>query len=222
MDLLLIAAAVFALLSVVSLTVAGLAMRRKRLIGSLTSLTVALLLLALGALSAAVSVGMQGYRALTREEVAAVVETRPTGPHAFRAVVHLPDSTTRTYRLRGDQLYVDARILKWEPVVNFLGLHTSYELDRIGGRYLRIEDEREGPRTIHRLGEEKPVDLFELRSRFPLLSPLVDAEYGSATYVHVREPARLEVRVSTSGLLMRRAGASEDTAAARRPVTPPR
>ena len=36
-----------------------------------------------------------------------------------------------------------------------------------------------------------------------LAAPLLDAEYGSASYVAVTRPADLEVRVSTSGLLIR-------------------
>ena len=35
------------------------------------------------------------------------------------------------------------------------------------------------------------------------LSTLLDAEYGSATFVSVTRPAELELRVSTTGLLMR-------------------
>jgi hypothetical protein len=36
------------------------------------------------------------------------------------------------------------------------------------------------------------------------LAPVFDAEYGSATFVPVTGPAELEVRVSTSGLLIRK------------------
>lgn len=206
MDLLLIAALVFALLAAGFLATAIWAARRKRILGGLTALLVTLLMLALGALAAAFSVGTQGYRALTKEVVAAVVEVEPTGEQAFRAVVHLPDSTTRTYDLRGDQVYVDARVLKWKPVANVLGLHTEYELDRVAGRYMEIEDERKGSRTVHPLGEDKPIDVFDLRRRFSALTALVDAEYGSASYVAVDDTATLEVRVSTSGLLIRRTG----------------
>jgi hypothetical protein len=205
-DLLLIAALVFSLLAAGFLATAIWAARRKRILGGLTALLVTLLMLALGALAAAFSVGTQGYRALTKEVVAAVVEVEPTGEQAFRAVVHLPDSTTQTYDLRGDQVYVDARVLKWKPVANVLGLHTEYELDRVAGRYMEIEDERKGPRTVHPLGEDKPIDVFDLRRRFSALTALVDAEYGSASYVAVDDTATLEVRVSTSGLLIRRAG----------------
>ena len=40
-----------------------------------------------------------------------------------------------------------------------------------------------------------------------LFAPLVDAEYGSGTFVSVTRPAELEVRVSTTGLLMREVAA---------------
>jgi len=55
------------------------------------------------------------------------------------------------------------------------------------------------------LREARPVELFRLRQRYPFLAPLYDAQYGSATFVQVTEPTELEVRVSTSGLLMREA-----------------
>ncbi len=94
-----------------------------------------LLLLSLGALSGTIAVGIQGYRALTREDVAARMVVRPLGPQRFTAVFRFPDGRQATYLLAGDEIYVDAHILKWNPLANVLGLHTAYELDRVGGRY---------------------------------------------------------------------------------------
>jgi hypothetical protein len=51
------------------------------------------------------------------------------------------------------------------------------------------------------------MDLFELRRRYTFLAPFLDAEYGSAAFVPVNEPAELELRVSTTGLLIRPAPA---------------
>jgi hypothetical protein len=162
-----------------------------------------LLLLSLAGLAGGLFLGVQGYRALTREDVAATVSVRPTGPHSFAAVVRTPDGRQASYALAGDEIYVDARILKWKPVANVVGLHTAYELDRVAGRYRDIEQERSAPRTVYALGTDKPVDLFGLRRRYAFLAPLLDAEYGSATFVPVEQPAELELRVSTTGLLIR-------------------
>ena len=171
----------------------------------MTRTLLGLLLIALGVLEATITLGIQGYRALTQEELAARVSVHPYAPQRFTARLELPDGHVASYSLSGDEIYLDARILKWHPLVNMLGLTTAYELDRIGGRYRDVEQEKSAPRTLYSLGREKPVDLFALRKRFPFLEHFVDATYGSAAYVPVGEPAELELRVSTTGLLIRAA-----------------
>jgi hypothetical protein len=162
-----------------------------------------MLLLSLGGLAGTIAIGIQGYRALTREDVAARVVVRPAGPQRFAATFHFADGHEATFNLAGDEIYVDAHILKWRPIANSLGLHTGYELARVSGRYRALDQERSATRTVFSLGQDKPVDLFGLRQRYAFLAPLLDAEYGSATFVPVTQPAELELRVSTSGLLMR-------------------
>ena len=162
-----------------------------------------LLLLSLGALAATIAIGTQGYRALTREDLAARLTVRPAGAQRFAVTVRFPDGRQVAFDLAGDEIYVDAHILKWKPLANVLGLHTTYELDRVAGRYQGIEQERSAVRTVYSLSQTKPVDLFRLRQRYAFLGTLLDAEYGSATFVSVTRPAELELRVSTTGLLMR-------------------
>jgi hypothetical protein len=162
-----------------------------------------LLLLALGTLAGTISVGMMGYRALTREDVAARIVVKPTGKQRFMATFRFPDGRESTYELAGDEIYVDAHILKWHPYANLIGLHTAYEIDRVAGRYHAVKDEREAVRTVHALARDKPVDLYALGRRYTFLAPVLDAEYGSATFVPVTRAAELELRVSTTGLLIR-------------------
>jgi hypothetical protein len=168
-------------------------------------MAVGLLLLTLGAIAGTISVGMMGYRALTREDVAAHISVKPSGKQRFLATFRFADGREATYDLAGDSIYVDAHILKWHPYANMIGLHTAYEIDRVAGRYHTVKDERDAMRTVHALGRDKPIDLYELRTRYSILSPLFDAEYGSATFIPVTRPAELELRVSTTGLLMREA-----------------
>jgi hypothetical protein len=203
-ELLLVVAALFALAGA-TLLVGGLrGLRRRRLLPGGLGATSGVALLSLGALALTLSVATQGYRAFTREDVVATVETRPAGPQSFDAVFQFPSGRSETFRLGGDELYVDAHILKWRPWANVLGLHTDYELDRVAGRYARLEDERDRARTVFSLARSKAIDLFELRRRYAWLHPLVDTEYGSATFITAGDHARFEVLVSTSGLLVRR------------------
>jgi hypothetical protein len=135
------------------------------------------------------------------------VTVEPTGPQRFTARFEFADGRQASYALAGDQIYVDAHVLKWKPVANLLGLHTAYQLDRVAGRYAALEKERSEPRTVHSLAVERPVDIFDLRTRYVLLEPLLDVDYGSATFVPADRRAVYEVRVSTTGLLVRPAPA---------------
>jgi hypothetical protein len=173
----------------------------------ITRTLLGLLLVTLGLLEGTITLGIQGYRSLPREELAARIAVRPSGPQQFTALLRFPDGREATYPISGDELYVDARILKWHAMANVLGLNTAYELDRIGGRFRAIEQERSGSRSLYALGREKPVDVFNLRRRYTFLAPFLDVEYGSAAYVPVNEPANLELRVSATGLLIRPAAA---------------
>src|SRR6266568_3459518 len=178
------------------------AARERHWLGGTIRGLVAMLLLALAALVATVTVGLHGYRALSFEEVAATVRTEPVAPQRFRATITLPDHRLAMYELAGDAFYMDAHILKWHPWLNLLGLHTSYELDRVAGRYNVVTDERTKPHTVYALSRDRWLDLYALARR-KALGPLVDAEYGSAAFVAGNRPAEFEVRVSTTGLLMR-------------------
>src|SRR2546423_4442281 len=79
--------------------------RERRWLGGTIRGLVALLLLALAALAATVTVGLQGYRALTFEEVAATGRTEPPAPQRFRATITPPARPPRMYDLAGDAFY---------------------------------------------------------------------------------------------------------------------
>ena len=176
--------------------------RRRWSAGALASLA-GLVLLLLGVLGWGVVLGTRGYRALTREVVAATVTTRTTGPRSFRAVVERPGSPPDTFRIAGDQLYVDAHVLKWRPWVNLIGVHTGYRLTRIGGRYRSLEAERSAERTVYDLSDGPPIDVLGTLDGLPVLGRMVDATYGSGAFVPAGESGSFEVRVTTSGLLIR-------------------
>jgi len=199
-------AAVFVVLAALLLVAALNALIQRRVMKMGLRLLLAGALAALAAAFGAVAVGIQGYRALTHEEIAATVRIEPvSGEKQFRAQLQYADGRATTFLLAGDEFNIDARVLKWHPLANVFGLHTAYELDRVAGRYHDIVEERSRPRTVFALGPERPVDLFGLRRRYALLSPLLDAEYGSGTFSAATEPVTYEVRVSASGLLIRRA-----------------
>jgi hypothetical protein len=198
-----------ALLSLIFFIATVAALRKKKIFSSSFRFLLALLALTSAGLLGMIVIATTGYRALTYEEIAAVVKTEPTGAKGFTAHFLFSDGHEASYRLAGDALYVDAHILKWKSIFNILGLHTAYELDRVAGRYMDLKEERESIRTVFLLSRDKPVDMFTLRQRYSLLRPLLDAEYGSASFINSDKPAYFEIRVSTTGLLIRKVGREE-------------
>jgi len=180
------------------------ALARRKPLRTFSHLVVATLCLAVAGLFAMIGVATQGYQAFTQETLAGSVQVEPLGEQRFRARLRMPDGREVVHELAGDELYVDAHILKWKPIANFFGLHTAYELDRIAGRYSNVQEEQARLRTVYALGEDRPVDMFTLRKRYVMLAPLLDAEYGSASFVPA-DGKTYEVRVTTSGLIIREA-----------------
>ncbi len=196
-------AAGFALVGVLLLFAAFGALRRRRPFGFTIRGLTAFALLACAALAATLGVSTLGYEALTRETVAARVTVKPVGPQDFKAEFRFPDGRTAEYALRGDQIYVDAHVLKWKPLANLFGLHTAYELDRVAGRYAAIEKERDSPHTVHALGTREAAR--RVRPAWPV-HPAPAAARRRIRIGHVRPggPAHgIRSACLTTGLLIR-------------------
>lgn len=160
-------------------------------------------LLAGGLLFGTIAVGTTGYRALTGQDVAVTVTAERISPDSIRAKFTFPGGISRTYRIAGDAIQIEAHVLKWRPPVTRLGLHAQYELDRVSGIYRRPIDQRTKPRTVLSLSVPKPVDFFDLATRFSLLEPLLGHEYREASVVPSRSAEIFEVRVTESELIVR-------------------
>jgi len=178
------------------------ALARARLFGFFVRAVLSLLLLGAGSVLAFVSLGSEGMLALTKEETAARIKLAPKGLQRYDATVTFADGRVETYDIAGDDIYVEGHIVKWTPLANMLGLHTSYRLDRIAGRYHSLEQENTARRTVYAIGTAPLIDIVAVGRRLPL-AVLFDAEYGSATYVPVAQSGEIELKVSTSGLLLR-------------------
>jgi hypothetical protein len=197
--------AIAALLGVVGIATAVSALRalaKARLFGFTFRAIVALVLIAAGGLLGVTALGLHGMQALLREESVARIKVVPTGAQRYDATLTFADGRVETYDVAGDDIQVDGNIVKWTPLANQLGLHTSYRLDRISGRYRAIEQENTARRTLYPIGTPALIDLVAIGRRVPL-GMFFDAEYGSATYVPVDGPAELELAVSTTGFLLR-------------------
>lgn len=196
--------AAFALTGLLFLLLAAARLRRRRLLAAGGHGLAGGCLLALGAVSGAVALNLHTYQRLTHEQEAAVLEFHELGTQHFEARLRLAGGTaSRRFELRGDEWQLDARLLKWQGWANLLGLDSRYRLERLGGRYADVEQERARPRSVYPLARSPGLDLWQVARRYQGWLPWVDASYGSAAYLPMADGARFEVRVSQSGLVAR-------------------
>jgi hypothetical protein len=195
--------AVFALVGILFLFAAVRRLRRRRvLVGALNGAT-ALVLILLSVCAALIAANLRTYQRLSFEQPAGELQFTRTGEREFNAVLTYPSGERASFALRGDEWQVDARVLKWHAFANLVGFDTAYRLERIGGRYTRIEDERAETRTVYALNPPQRIDPWDLVHRYRSWLPWLDALYGSATFLPMADGALYEIKVSQSGLIAR-------------------
>ncbi len=195
--------AVFALTGVLLLVAAVRRLRRRRLVGGALTGATALVLILLSVGAALIASNLVSYRRLSFEQSAAELQVARTAPREYSAVLTYPNGERATFALRGDEWQVDARVLKWHSFANLVGFDTAYRLERISGRYARIEDERTQARTVYALNPPQRIDPWELVHAYHSWVPWIDAVYGSATFLPLADGALYEIKVSQSGLVAR-------------------
>jgi hypothetical protein len=194
---------VFALVGILCLFAAVRRIRRRRVLGGVLTGATGLVLILLGAGAALIAANLLTYQRLSFEQPAAELQLTRTGEREFNAVLTYPSGEHANFALRGDEWQIDARVLKWHAFANLVGFDTAYRLERISGRYTRIEDERSQARSVYSLNPPQRIDPWDLVHRYHSWVPWMDALYGSATFLPMADGALYEVKVSQSGLVAR-------------------
>jgi hypothetical protein len=170
--------------------------------GALVAISAVVLLLALD---------LQTYHRLSYERPVASVEVQQRGPRLYDVSVVQPPSDTdadgarQTYEMHGDEWRMEARVLKWRPWANVLGLDSQYRLDRLSGRYMDTQSELTAPRSVYDLRTEadSALDLWTMAQRMNRYAPVVDTLYGSGALMPMADDATYEVWITQSGLIAR-------------------
>ncbi len=201
---LIVAGAIFFLVSLAHMLAARRHWRARRRLASLHRTVWLLVFLLLAVVTAGLGVSLRGYRLLTEESHVATISSRQLGPQQFAVRVDFPDGTHQSADLHGDEWQLDARVIKWTPRAVELGARPVYRLDRISGRYHDTTQAQTTPPSIVALDGESIVDLWHLKKQFPQLLPMVDADYGSGAFLPLVNDGRYDASVSPIGGLIAR------------------
>jgi hypothetical protein len=197
------AIAVCALLGLLFFIAAVRRMRTRRLMGGMAHAAAAVIFFLAAACALLLGTSLRSYQRLSFEQPAGELQFARVGAREFNATLTYPDGERASFALHGDEWQVDARVLKWHAFANLVGFDAAYRLERISGRYTRVEDERALPRTVYDLNTPGRIDPWALVHRYRSWLPWVDALYGSATFLPMADGALYEIKVSQSGLIAR-------------------
>jgi hypothetical protein len=215
--------AVAIVLSAVGLLLAVVAIRslwRARFWSAGTSLLFSLIMLGAGAVVFVVASNLYTYARLTYEQPIADIVFKAAGPQKFQAtLIRTPSGDLQVFAVSGDEWQLDARVLKWRGWTTLLGLDAQYRLERLGGRYLNIDQERNERRSVYALSANPGVDFWSWAIAHPRWTPFVDAVYGSATFLPMADGARYRVTLSQTGLVARPMNANAASAVERWPTS---
>ena len=152
------------------------------------------------------AVNLFSFHSLTKDKELASLHFASLSDQHFRVTIVEQGGDIKELELLGDLWQIDARVIKWQGWVAALGIMPGYQLGRIQGRYLSIEQERSAPRSVHSLRPDGMVpgfDLWHFLNQQKIWMPWLDARYGSATFLPMADGAEFSLSLSHSGLLAR-------------------
>lgn len=155
---------------------------------------------------------LASYENLLAEENVATLHFEMEKPQLYLATIQYKGQQSgrpvETFHLNGDEWQLDVRLVKWNRRLAAYGMQPMYHLDRISGRYRDVQQAISAARSVHSLYEPVAgLDFWEIAQEYSWVAKLVDARYGSATYLPMADGAVYEVSIGVNGLLARPANA---------------
>lgn len=146
------------------------------------------------------------YHRLTYEEVIADIYVRELSPQRYQVSLAYSDKDKdqHYFTLQGDQWQIDARILKWKSWANLIGLDSFYQLDRLSGRYVEIDQARRNPPSLFDLkNPSSGLNIWKLKQLYRDKIAFVDTLYGQSVFMPMTNGAHYQLSIGQAGLITR-------------------
>lgn len=140
------------------------------------------------------------YRQLLSEVPIATISIYKKGDQYYDLTLVDSDSNEQRFEIHGDQWQLDARLLTWIGPLAAAGQKPLYRLDRLSGRYVSLEQARNGEQSVFSLKQSQYVDLWDL---FNKIDTWMDVSYGSAVYMPMENGAVFSVHLTAKGMNVR-------------------
>ncbi len=163
---------------------------------------------AAGLAASLIGLNIQTYSRLTYERPVATVKVAAVDPaqKIYKVDVERTDGAhiTQTCQLQGDEWILGARVQKWQPWANILGLDATYDLDQMANKYVSASEANGKQITACDMrGPSPEANKYAPAGAVAWLLNLVqveDRKFGSANYMPLADGAEYKVVMTQSGL----------------------
>lgn len=105
------------------------------------------------------------------------------------------------YNVQGQQFVIEGHIIRWENFFIAVGMKPLYQVTRLTGRYISIDDEREKERSVYELGEE--TKFWRLLMKYGEKIPGIDAVNGISSFKDAQENKVFMVSIIHSAFVIK-------------------
>lgn len=140
------------------------------------------------------------YKQLFSEVPIATISIFEKGDQYYDLTLVDGENNEHRFDIYGDQWQLDARLLTWVGPLAAVGQKPLYRLDRISGRYVSLEQARNGEQSVFSLKQSQYIDLWDLFNKF---DTWIDVNYGSAVYMPMENGAVFSVYLTAKGMNVR-------------------
>jgi hypothetical protein len=140
------------------------------------------------------------YKQLLSEVPIATISIFEKGDQYYDLTLVDGENNEQRFDIYGDQWQLDARLLTWIGPLAAIGQKPLYRLDRLSGRYVSLEQARNGEQSVFSLKQSQYVDLWQLLNQF---DTWMDVSYGSAVYMPMENGAVFSVYLTAKGMNVR-------------------
>ena len=148
--------------------------------------------------------GLQGYKHFTYNKPIFTVECSLKQDDSFvLKFVDLDkkDSPAKFYRVKGQQFVIEGHIIKWENFFVTVGMKPLYQVTRLTGRYVSINDEKEKERSVYEVNEETKVWRWLMQYGEKL--PGIDAVQGASSFKDAAENKKFTVYITHNSFVIK-------------------
>lgn len=171
--------------------------------------TAGFVLLAVSVYMSLLAGSLFAYQKTTDGLPLATVSMVANGPQAWDVTVTEANGTSRVFEVYGDLWEMDVRLLRYSGIGSIFGTSPSFQIERLAGRYLSLEDQQSKDLTEYNLLTE-PVLGFDVWERAQASGSLfVTPASSGLRLLPAVDGAIVEVILDESGhLAIRQANAS--------------